>query len=213
MTTDCFKKSLETSTKIGLKNKLGADNNPFLDQIITPERAKLGPDRCPTYQLHLPRKRDLGSPETLSREMPENSGEIQGFLLNNIEMPRKRPIQRIPEVHSGDPERAFWDDFLGRMRTAKVDMLGAVEKKKYIYIYIYIYICRRVRLQGFIFGTPDFQAFFGKGFFLLLWGAGRVLQHSCARKVHFFPTCMCANSPGEFAHLASEATGSAEPVG
>ena len=65
--------------------------------------------RCPTYQLHLPRKRDLGTPKTLSREMPENSGEIQGFLLSNIEMPRKRAnpgnsgkfVLGIPNGHFG----------------------------------------------------------------------------------------------------------------
>ena len=27
----------------------------------------------------------------------------------------------------GDPEQAFWDDFPGRMRTAKVDVLGTGE--------------------------------------------------------------------------------------
>ena len=33
--------------------------------------------RCPTYQLHLPPKRDLGTPKTLSKEMPENSGKFR----------------------------------------------------------------------------------------------------------------------------------------
>ena len=37
------KKSLETTTKIS-KNDRGPDNNPYLAQRITPEKAKLGPD-------------------------------------------------------------------------------------------------------------------------------------------------------------------------
>ena len=79
-------------------------------------------------------------------------------------------------------------------------------------LYIYIYICRRVRLQGFIFGIPDFQAFVGT-FFLLSWGLVKALQHKCAKKVHFFPIWMCAGLGTKPAHLASKATGSAEPVG
>ena len=49
-----------------------------------------------------------------------------GFLLKNIGMPKKGRSKEFRESHSrsGDPERAFWDDFPWRMRTAKVDMLG-----------------------------------------------------------------------------------------
>ena len=42
-------------------------------------------------------------------------------------MPRKGRSREFREVHSRDPEQAFWDVFPGRMRTAKVDMLGTGE--------------------------------------------------------------------------------------
>ena len=42
-------------------------------------------------------------------------------------MPRKGRSREFRKIHSGDPERAFWDDFPGRMRTAKVDVLGTGE--------------------------------------------------------------------------------------
>ena len=62
--------------------------------------------RCPTYQLHVPRECDLGTPTTLSREMPENSRKILAFLLKKIGTPRERPIQGIPE-------NSFWGPQIG----------------------------------------------------------------------------------------------------
>ena len=50
------------------------------------------------------------------QKIPRNSG-IPG-------MPKKGRSGGFREIHSGDPERAFWDDIPWRMRTAKVDMLG-----------------------------------------------------------------------------------------
>ena len=50
--TECFKKSFETPFKQA-KDKLVPDNNPYLDQIITPERAKLGPDTNFTIYMYV----------------------------------------------------------------------------------------------------------------------------------------------------------------
>ena len=76
-----------------------------------------------------PAKCDSGTPKTLSKEKPENSrGEIQGFLLKNIGMPSKRPIQGTPgNSFCGVPKPAFWG---WRMRMAKVDMFS--ERKRHI---------------------------------------------------------------------------------
>ena len=83
--------------------------------------------RCPTYQLHLPPKTRFGNPKTPFQGNAGKFREIQGFRLNNIGIPKKGRSREFREIHSGDPKRAFWDDFPWRMRTAKVDMLGTGE--------------------------------------------------------------------------------------
>ena len=80
--------------------------------------------RCPTYQLHLPPKARFGNPKSPFHGNAGKCREKQGFLLKNIGMPRKGRSREFREIHSGDPERAFWDDFPWRMRAAKVDVLG-----------------------------------------------------------------------------------------
>ena len=80
--------------------------------------------RCPTYQLHLPPKTRRGDPKSPLQRNAGKFREIQGFLLNNIEMPRKRPIQGTPGVSFWGSQIGIWDDSPGRMTTAKVDMLG-----------------------------------------------------------------------------------------
>ena len=53
MVTECARKSPQTTKKLA-KNQLGPDNNPYLAQIITPEKAKLGPDSTYIYTyIHL----------------------------------------------------------------------------------------------------------------------------------------------------------------
>ena len=42
MITECAKNRLEPLLKLA-KNHLGPDNNPYVAQIVTPERAKFGP--------------------------------------------------------------------------------------------------------------------------------------------------------------------------
>ena len=51
---------------------------------------------------------------------------------------KKGRSKEFQEIHSGNPERAFWDDFPWRMRAAKADMLGTGDLYLYIYIYTYI---------------------------------------------------------------------------
>ena len=75
--------------------------------------------RCPTYQLHLPPKCDLGTPKPSPGKcwkIPVNSG----FPLKEYSNVKKTADPRIPE-------NSLWDDFPWRMRTAKVDMLGTAE--------------------------------------------------------------------------------------
>ena len=103
--------------------------------------------------------------------------------------------------------------YLAQIITPKMAKLGPDNNfTTYIYIYIYIYICRRVRLQGLIFGTTDFQAFFGKGFFVIL-GGWEGFAAFMFQKGAFFPNMYVRILPGVSRNLASEATGSAEPVG
>ena len=52
MITVCVQKSLETTIFIGWK-QLGPDNNTYLAQIITPEKAKLGPDNNFTAYIYI----------------------------------------------------------------------------------------------------------------------------------------------------------------
>ena len=62
--------------------------------------------RSPTYQLHLSPKTRFGDPKNPLQGNAGNFREIQGFLLNNIEIPRERPIQ-------GSPGNAFWGSQTG----------------------------------------------------------------------------------------------------
>ena len=47
-----MQKSLETTIRIG-KNRLGQDNNPYWDQMITPDAPKLGPDKNFTAYMYI----------------------------------------------------------------------------------------------------------------------------------------------------------------
>ena len=73
-----------------------------------------GYQACVTAARHInsifPRKRDLGTPKALSREMPENSGKFPGFLLKKKERNVKKQaapgnsgkfIVGIPNWHFG----------------------------------------------------------------------------------------------------------------
>ena len=84
---------------------------------------------CITAAQHINfifRKRDLGTQNPLH----ENAGkfqDIQGFQERKKATSRKRPMQGTPGNSSLEPKWAFREDFLWRMRTAKVDMLGTRE--------------------------------------------------------------------------------------
>ena len=55
--------------------------------------------------------------------------------MKEIGMPRKGRSREFREIHSGNPERAFWDDFPWRMRTANVDTLGTGDILLFAYEY------------------------------------------------------------------------------
>ena len=81
----------------------------------------------PNISTSSSRKKAIWGPQKPS---PGNAGkfrEIQGFLSKAIVMPRKGQSREFRETRSGDPEWEFWDDFPGRMRMAKVYMLGTGE--------------------------------------------------------------------------------------
>ena len=88
--------------------------------------------RYPTYQLHLPPKTRFKSIWERQKPFPGNAGklrEIQGFLFKKEQRNKgKGRSRQLREIHSGDPEWAFGDDFPWRMRMAKVDMLGTEEE-------------------------------------------------------------------------------------
>ena len=73
-----------------------------------------------------PRKRNLGTPKTLSKERPENSRKFRVSYLKNLEMSRKRSIQGIPANSFWGSQKGILgsDDIPWQMRIAKVDMLG-----------------------------------------------------------------------------------------
>ena len=81
-------------------------------------------------------KRDLGTPiYHLCREMRRNFPGNSGFPIKAKRNAKKKADPRkFREIHSGDPEWAFWDDFPWRMRMAKADMLGTgdpLDKKEH----------------------------------------------------------------------------------
>ena len=66
---------------------------------------------CPTYQLHLPLKTRFRNPKSPFQGNAGKFREIQRFLLKNTGMTKKGRSREFREIRSGDPERAFWDDF------------------------------------------------------------------------------------------------------
>ena len=77
--------------------------------------------RCPAYQIHLPPKTRFGDPKNPLQANAGKFREIQGFLSNNIEMPRKRPIQGIPgNSFWGSQTGIFGMIFLGRWQRPKL---------------------------------------------------------------------------------------------
>ena len=53
--------------------------------------------------------------------------DMLGYLVKNIDMSTRRPMQGIWENHTEDPECAIWGNCHWRLRNAKVDKLGKGE--------------------------------------------------------------------------------------
>ena len=77
--------------------------------------------RCPTYQLHFPPKRRKWGPQNPKLGWAEKFREIQVFCRISTET---LGPGNSGKFILGTPFSAFWGDFLGEMRMAKVDMLG-----------------------------------------------------------------------------------------
>ena len=111
------KKSLETTHKIGWKNKLGPDKNPYLDQIITLKNPKLEPDNN-LYMLlspfAAPQNAQFGPFPRVHLRPPEKKKKTLGSAERSIVGAEQGFIWGPPKSSFEAPQNLVWKGpFLG----------------------------------------------------------------------------------------------------